>query len=206
MGSKRNGWDEKPVHRATVTEFAMTRTEVTVGQYRKCVSAGCCTEPDGSEDKAQECCNWWQPDREDYPVDCVDWQQAQAFAVWAGGRLPTEAEWEYVAKSGQTDDLDFVDVAWCGGGIIPPSNSTHPVGLKKANTWGLYDMFGNAEEWVQDWYGRYPVSPVIDPFGPTLGSDRVVRGRCFGWVTVTLRVHDFGSAPNRGFRIARSIK
>jgi formylglycine-generating enzyme required for sulfatase activity len=99
----------------------------------------------------------------------------------SGYRLPTEAEWEYAARAGETHtyaDSDRVDdVAWYYGNS---DNQTHPVGQKAANAWGLHDMSGNVWEWTGDWYKKdYPTGSVTDPQGPTTGDDRVLRGGSF---------------------------
>ena len=77
--------------------FFISKTEVTVAQYKRCVEAKSCTEPN-----TQEGCNWEQPDRDDHPVNCVDWEQARAFASWLGSEveLPTSAEWTHAAHGG----------------------------------------------------------------------------------------------------------
>jgi formylglycine-generating enzyme required for sulfatase activity len=127
----------------------------------------------------------------DNPVDRVSWEDAVEFcrklselpAERAAGRvyrLPTEAEWEYACRAGKTtdysfgtDDSELVDYAWFGGNS---GDRTHPVGGKKPNAWGLYDMHGNVWEWCQDRYGYYPSGTVTDPTGATDGSLRVGRG------------------------------
>ena len=124
------------------------------------------------------------------PVENVSWQDAAAFckklSVMELGffkyRLPTEAEWEYACRAGTTTQYSCGDeltseYAW----ISNNSDETHPVGLKLANAWGLYDMHGNVYEWCQDWYDKayYTKSPMDDPEGPITGSLRVCRGG--GW-------------------------
>ncbi|MCL6349974.1 formylglycine-generating enzyme family protein [Pectobacterium polaris] len=120
----------------------------------------------------------------------VSWQDAMEFIAKLNQRegensyrLPTEAEWEYVARAGTASRYFFGndatllnDYAWNGGDFV--SGGTHPVGMKKPNQWGVYDIYGNAWEWVSDYYSNdyYSQSPVIDPQGPDHGSSRVVRG------------------------------
>ncbi len=117
------------------------------------------------------------------PVEKVSWNDAQEFIErlnqGPGGtryRLPTEAEWEYAARAGTSGDRysgDLDAIARYGEGL---EGSTHPVGRKDPNAWGLHDMLGNVYEWVQDWYGGYPGGTVTDPRGPDSGSSRVFRG------------------------------
>lgn len=120
----------------------------------------------------------------------VSWNDAQEFIRRLNAReghrryrLPTEAEWEYAARAGTTTAYSFGDdgaklgeYAWFGEDFA--SGSTHPVGSKKPNNWGLFDVHGNVWEWVQDWYNPhyYASSPDTDPQGPRTGTKRVVRG------------------------------
>jgi formylglycine-generating enzyme required for sulfatase activity len=129
------------------------------------------------------------------PVDMVSWIDAQEFCRKAGAkidklvRLPSEAEWEYACRAGSTtayafgdNDLLLGDYAWFkdnsedlpGKGFA--SKIPHPVGAKKPNAWGLYDMHGNVSEWCQDWFDRLPDQAVVDPQGPAAGKARVLRG------------------------------
>jgi formylglycine-generating enzyme required for sulfatase activity len=157
-----------PVHDVTLSNgFYLQTTAVTQAQWQAVMR----TNP--SELKG--------PDR---PVEQVSWDDVQEFLRRLNARekdtryrLPTEAEWEYACRAGgqEPDEAPNLDVvAWWG----PNSGGgTHPVGQKKPNAWGLYDMRGNVWEWVRDWYARpYSVEPHVDPQGPPSGENRVVRG------------------------------
>jgi hypothetical protein len=111
MGS---GGNESPVHRVAVKDFYMSKTEVTVGQYRKCVEAGECSEPhwDDGSCWVYNGSNWEtgvlseEFRRENQPIVCVDWKQARTFAKWVGGDLPSEAQWEYASRS-EGKDIEY---------------------------------------------------------------------------------------------------
>jgi len=158
--------DEGPQHQVTISKaFELQTTEVTQSQWESVMGSN------PSYFKGS-----------DLPVEQVSWDDAQEFITKLNAkndgyryRLPTEAEWEYAARAGTTGayagDLDAM--AWYAQNSGP---TTHPVGTKAPNAWGLYDMHGNVWEWVQDWYGDYSTSAVTDPVGPSLGSGRVLRG------------------------------
>jgi iron(II)-dependent oxidoreductase len=186
--------DEKPEHPVTVDPFEMQRTEVTVRQYGECVTAGSCTEP-GTGDQA----NWNDPGYEDHPVNYTDWHQAVNFCTWAGGRLPSEAEWEYAARSGG-QDITYPwgnDAATCTyavmneGGWGCGTDRTWAVCSKPdGNTaQGLCDMAGNVWEWVQDWYhSDYTGAPTDgSAWVVPSGTSRVARGGGFGLPAAGLR-------------------
>lgn len=174
---------ERPVHRVTVKTFELGRTEVTFGQYAACVDAGACT-PSACTDARYM--------GKDQPVVCVDWYQASAFAKWAGGRLPSEAEWEYAARgAGLKRDFPWGDepatcdraVMWlvdrtaCGTGRPAPVCSK-PSGNTPQ---GLCDMAGQVWEWTQDWYHEnYEGAPSDGSAWETpVGFRRVARGGSF---------------------------
>lgn len=134
---------------------------------------------------------------EDVPADSISWEDCQAFlrkltkATGKTWRLPTEAEWEYACRAGTqtalnngndlTNDYEcpyMNEVGWYGRNA---QRALHPVGQKRPNAWGLYDMHGNLYEWCFDGYRPYPMGPVTDPriAEPGIGGIRVVRGGCW---------------------------
>jgi formylglycine-generating enzyme required for sulfatase activity len=150
--------------------FYLGRNEVTREQW--CSVMATRTMPEGADLPAQ-----------------VSWNDAQEFIRrlnakegHARYRLPTEAEWEYAAGAGvgvfffMNANAHLSEYAWFKGNSgLEPS----PVGQKAPNPWGLYDIYGNVWEWVQDWFGEYPATDETDPVGPSVGTGRVARG-C-GW-------------------------
>lgn len=216
---------ELPVHKVCITkDFYLDKYEVTNGKFEECVKAGKCTAPHKSTSYTRSSC-YGNPEFKDYPVTYVDWDQASAYCNWAGGRLPTEAEWEYAARGGLEgkrypwgDDIKCGDANYgryssssvCGDHSGKP-NDTHKVGSYQPNGYGLYDMAGNVWEWTADWFdeGYYAQSPANDPGGPSSGRRRVLRGGCWTLdpndLRVSLRVHLFPDAQNfkYGFRCAR---
>jgi len=184
--------------------FYLGKFEVTQEQYRKVMGKSS---------------SYFTGDRvgepsDKYPADSITWKDAQAFVRRLNAaektrayRLPTEVEWEYAARSGTQDDMQGAkqpDVAWY------MSNSrymTHPVGQKKPNPWGLYDMLGNVWEWVQDWYDEQ--TRPSGPRGPASGKVRVLRGGAFNSheknTRVSVHAGGPGSTINTGFRVLREL-
>lgn len=162
LGSADGDPDEKPAHPVTLSDFWIGKTEVSNGQYRS-----------------------FRPDHQGearLPAINVSWESAKAACEHWGGRLPTEAEWEYAARAGNpapwsfgADAKKLGEHAWYGKNA---GGKAHPVGGRKANAWGLHDMHGNAWEWVADGYGAYPKETPRDPKGSATG-DHLLRGGSF---------------------------
>jgi len=179
MGSDTGDSDERPVRGVCLDAFFMDEYEVTNREYGKFLAATNHERPeywDNSE--------FNQPDQ---PVVGVSWEDAVAYAKWAGKRLPTEAEWEYAARGGLKgkeypwgDDFP-VEQANCGNLDAQHEwDGPSPVGSFEPNGYGLYDMAGNVWEWCSDWYGdTYPSEKQTDPTGPASGEYRVLRGGCW---------------------------
>ena len=194
--------DEKPVHTVTVSQgFWLGQTEVTVEAYQRFARATGRELP-----PAPRFSRDWQEPRQ--PMANVRWDEAEAFCQWAGGRLPTEAEWEYAARAGSRAAFyGPVDaVAWNSGEDGHRDETVHAVGQKVPNAWGLYDVLGNVREWCRDFYGPYTAGAVTDPSGPGSGSQHVMRGGAFNdrhralHVSFRFRAHDRNS--DFGFRCA----
>jgi formylglycine-generating enzyme required for sulfatase activity len=169
MGSAETKY-EQPAHKVKITKpFLMGATEVTQAQWKAVMG--------DSPSLIQG---------DDLPVESVTWEECQAFVKKLSEkegktyRLPTEAEWEYACRAGSTKRFHFGDdanglgeYAWHGANS---DCTTHPVGLKKPNAWGLYDTYGNVWEWCQDFYVAYGEKEQADPAGPEKGSQRIFRG------------------------------
>ena len=176
---------ETPRHRVTITkEFWMGRTEVPVGAFEAFLDATGGSMPAEPGSGAMPGYNdGWR--KKDHPMVKVTWDEAQSYCQWAGGRLPTEAEWEYAARGGLAGTRypwggershDMANY-WRSGGF-DRWKYTAPVASFPANGFGLFDMAGNVYEWTADWYDLhyYDRSPEVDPPGPSSGRRRVARG------------------------------
>jgi len=223
-GNRNKG--EMPAHTVTVDDFYIGKYEVTVGEYKKFVDAtGYKTDADSSwifrTKWIKEKGITWEHDSKgdilssseyNHPVVHISWSDAKAFCEWAGGRLPSEAEWEFAARGGTkskgykfsgSDNMD--DVAWFS--IEGDGRKTRPVGLKQANELGIYDMSGNVWEWCSDWYDKYAGDSQINPAGSAPSKGLVHRGGSWeNAVRITSRYPHKPVDPNGdlGFRIARS--
>jgi formylglycine-generating enzyme required for sulfatase activity len=167
--------DEKPLHTVTLAAFKIDRTEVTQAQYAACVSAGACNAPSCS----------WDCSKADNPATCLLQSDAKAYCAWAGGRLPSEAEWEKAARGsagnkypwGNSEpDCTLANMSGCGGAVQPVGSLS-----AGASPYGALDMAGNVVEMVADWYDAayYASSPSSDPTGPASGTRYGGRGGGF---------------------------
>jgi len=193
----------KAAHKVTLTKpFYLGKYEVTQEQWEKLMG----NNPSNFKGAKN-------------PVERVSWNACQGFVAKLNEkvpgqsfRLPTEAEWEYACRAGSTGDycygdgdLPLAEYAWYSDNS---GSMTHPVGGKKPNAWGLYDMHGNVWEWCADWYGDYLTAATSDPQGPSSGSDRVGRGGSWSYGACDCRVanrnfiNPADSHPRLGFRVA----
>ena len=201
------GGMEKPTHQVTLSDFYLSPYEVTQKQWKQVMG----DIPRQASNDCEQC-----------PVEYISWEEVQVFLKKLNAqnlghnyRLPTEAEWEYAARGGNqskgylysgSSDIDMV--AWY---YYNSDNKTQPVGKKKANELGMYDMSGNVWEWCSDWQGSYSSGSQINPTGPVAGSLRVLRGGSTNAPHTSCRVADRSTfaRDNRGdkglgFRLART--
>jgi formylglycine-generating enzyme required for sulfatase activity len=200
-------------HRVKLTRpYYIQTTEVTTGQFRQFVQAtaysteaekggGCWTTGNGAGWKQNQGYNWRSPGSidagDDFPVVCVTWNDARAFALWLSEkegrtyRLPTEAEWEYAGRAGtstpfstgrclSTDEANYGRLGpqyqLCTTVFKDRRDDLVKTGMLAPNPWKLHNIHGNVSEWCLDWYGPYPSKSITNPRGPASGSERVMRG------------------------------
>ena len=249
MGSNDGYSDEKPIHSVTVSSFYISKYEVTNEEFCEFLNDyGSDKVKSGTyagqtmifdaKTKYSGSYPWgvyksgstWYPisGYAKYPVIYVTWYGANEYCKWAGGRLPTEAEWEYAAGGGDpsqgsgrqsyagTSSVSSLGLyAWFSENSYDLGSShsdygTHPVGTKLPNSLGIYDMSGNVFEWCYDLYHSYPSSSQTNPTGPSSGSNRVVRGGSWSGGATLCRVADrYYLSPAYsnlyiGFRVARN--
>jgi len=177
------GSDETPQHEVRLSSYGIDVHEVTQAEYKAFVDDTGHRTPS---------CDWEPVSTSDHPVVCVDWNDLRAYCQWAGGDLPTEAQWEYAARGPMLDADDYSAFPWgtneidCDHAVIYEDGNgcgtggAWPFCSKTAGNspFGQCDMAGNVWEWCLDWYGSgyYASSPLEDPDGPASGSSRVLRG------------------------------
>jgi formylglycine-generating enzyme required for sulfatase activity len=208
--------DEQPAHEVTISKgYWLGETEVTVAAWKLFAAATGRTMPAEPQSGGRALNPGWETN--DLPMTNVNWSEAREFCTWAGGRLPTEAEWEYAARAGvgtaRHGDLD--DVAWYATNsgdkpidsaaikddtkkyselLVMNRNGPKRVGTKQPNAWILYDMLGNVWEWVEDWYdaGFYRTSATTDPKGPAATTQKALRGGSWFYFPQLIRASQRG--------------
>ena len=199
MGSNDGEDNEKPIHRVTLSDFAIGKYEVTVGKYLQfCIETntnwpqwlekGNNYHVETGKDPYYKDLGYQRKGSENLPIVGVSWNDATAYCQWLSSktgknyRLPTEAEWEYAARGGNqskgykySGSNTIGDVAWYSD---KSGSKTHTVGTKGTNELGIHDMSGNVWEWCSDWYDEnyYKNSAAQNPKGAQSGSLRVLRG------------------------------
>ncbi|GER78275.1 MAG: formylglycine-generating enzyme family protein [Anaerolineales bacterium] len=208
MGAGEEGAQRsRPAHEVSLPAYWVDQTEVTNAMYARCRAAGACPHPGGAANPY-----FGKSKYDDYPVVYVSWNNAEKYCLWAGRRLPTEAEWEKAARG--TDgraypwgddppDMRLANFDFNLGAPLPADR--YPLG---ASPYGALNMAGNVREWTADWFHNYyyVVSPRENPQGPPTGDLKSLRGGSFSDGASELRAfHRFSHHPlsggiNRGFR------
>jgi formylglycine-generating enzyme len=203
--------DEKKVHPVTLSAFYMSKYEVTVAEYLQFCQATQLNWPEWLEigsryhvetgsDKHYSDKGYQRTGSEKLPIVGVSWDNAVAYCKWLSTvtgktyRLPTESEWEYAARGGESykyaGSNAVQNTAWYDGNS---HSKPHPVGQKQANGFGLYDMAGNVWEWCSDYYGDYNRASQLNPIGASSGTSCVYRGGSWFGIAQYCRVSSRGS-------------
>jgi sulfatase modifying factor 1 len=214
--------NQEPAHTVSLSSFAIDQTEVRVDAYARCVSAGACSPPGFFAGDPRF-------DRPFLPVTHVRWEDAQTYCAWAGGRLPTEAEWEFAARGASSRHYPWGEVYnphLCNHGALAPDDTDGsdgfvglaPVGSFRdgATPEHLVDVAGNVAEWVSDFYEPddhgmgYPSASQLNPRGPATGVLHVVRGGSYrngaAWMMTAWRgTIELVASPDVGFRCAADV-
>jgi len=187
--------NEMSAHPVVLDAFWIDRTEVTNGQYQRCVEEKACSPPSDDSSFTRET-YFSDPAYSDYPVIWITRDQAVTYCSWAGGRLPTEAEWEYAARGPdnltfpwgeefEPSRVNYCDAS-CAYGVVDASYDdgypeTAPVGsFPTGVSWnGAMDMAGNVREWVADWFSYYSHDAQENPRGPDEGQSHIPKGGCW---------------------------
>lgn len=202
MGStnKNDDPNEQPTHTVYLDAYYIDKYEVTQKQFKEVMG--------------------YNPSLwigSDLPVERVSWHEAKKFCEKAGKRLPTEAEWEKAAKGGRNDrwpgtnvQEELIEYSW--NDDTEAKGRTHPVGLKKPNGYGIYDMSGNVYEWVYNWFSVYTKEAKKNPKGPEKGISKVIKGGCWDNHAYEVRTTSRYARPpevkhaNNGVRCAKDAK
>lgn len=202
--------DEKPAVNVKVPAFYLDTKEVTVAQFRKCVEGGKCTPSNTHHDS--QYCNYAAAGRDDHPINCIDWGEAEKYCATQGKRLPWEAEWEKAARAGTTTPYTTGNSVDCTQAIANDGKTTGsvkgemdgcgedrtwPVGSRAPNKLGLYDMFGNAGEWVANAYADDALSHYAhgELDYPRKRDQRVIRGGSWDEKVINLRASFRNAKP-----------
>ncbi|HHH30226.1 MAG TPA: hypothetical protein ENK57_18055, partial [Polyangiaceae bacterium] len=207
-----------PAREITLESFRIGRREVTVAEYRRCVEEEACTAAGLTDDAIA--CSWGAASGDQSPLNCVSWEQADAYCRWAGGALPTETQWEAAARGNDGRRYPWGDdPPLCSHAVMKDEqgagcgrNSPWQVGSRPQGhgPYGTVDMAGNLREWTADWYAE-EVGTDTPVTGPTDGTERVIRGGGYQSDTLALRTYHREHLPpteraaDLGFRCARRI-
>jgi len=216
LGDKNCQADEGPeggslIH---VPAFKIDLYETSVAEYKQCVEASVCSKP--FTYKRTHYCNYDAPGRENYPLNCVNWEQASNYCEWKGGRLPYEVEWEKAARNTELAIYPWGnELASCKNSVMDPGEKgesdfetdgcwrdlSWPRNSFQANKYGLYDMAGGTSEWLQDWYhvdshNEYYFKGKLT--GPNTGSKKVIKGGSWDEKYFAQRVSNRFAKPTTG--------